>query len=112
MATTFSFVTFAWVFFRAKDMVEALNYIERICVSIINNPKQFFSLPGGKLAIVYIIPLLVGDWWFRKNERGLFYNFENNCLRIILYFLIFNAILIFNKFFENGNTPDFIYFQF
>jgi D-alanyl-lipoteichoic acid acyltransferase DltB (MBOAT superfamily) len=106
MTTTFAFVTFAWVFFRAKDLGEALGYIERICVSINYNPKQFLGLPGGKMAFLYIIPLILGDWWFRRNERSLkMYDKVN--LRIILYLLL--LLIIFIKF---GGNSSFIYFQF
>ena len=106
MMSTFAFVTFAWVFFRAKDMGEALGYLERICVSINHNPKQFLVLPAGKMAFLYIIPLIFGDWWLRRNERSLKMFAKVNS-RIILYLLL--LLIIFIKF--GGNT-SFIYFEF
>jgi alginate O-acetyltransferase complex protein AlgI len=108
MTTTFAFVTFAWVFFRAKDIGEALNYIERICVSIINNPKQFFSLPGGKIAFLYILPLILGDWWFRRDERELKY-VKSNIFRFTLYYLVIFLLIYYSHHISNST---FIYFQF
>jgi hypothetical protein len=105
MTSTFAFVTFAWVFFRAKDMGESLGYLERICSNIINKPMQFLSLPSGKMAFLYILPLILGDWWFRRNERGLKLSniyLESTLTALIIILLILN----FSK------ESDFIYFQF
>ncbi len=108
MTSTFAFVTFAWVFFRAQDITEAMDYIERICVSIINNPKQFFSLPGGKMAFLYIIPLIWGDWWFRENERELKY-VKSNMFRFAIYYLVIFLLIYYSNHISNST---FIYFQF
>ena len=108
MTTTFAFVTFAWVFFRAKDMNEALTYIERICSSIYTNPKQFFWIPGGKIAFLYVIPLLFGDWWFRRNERCLFVSFY--LFKRFVYILL--ALFITCWWARNDESLSFIYFQF
>jgi D-alanyl-lipoteichoic acid acyltransferase DltB (MBOAT superfamily) len=108
MTSTFAFVTFAWVFFRAKDMGEALGYIERICSSIYNSPKQFLALPGGKIAFILIIPLIFGDWWLRRNERSLDSN-RNKLIREILYALL--VILIYNQIMYQ-KTTQFVYFEF
>jgi alginate O-acetyltransferase complex protein AlgI len=101
MTSTFAFVTFAWVFFRAKDMGEALGYIDRICLSIFSNPKQFLILPGGRIAFLFILPLIFGDWFFRKSERIL--NFKIN------FFILLISILIVLFW---GSRETFIYFQF
>ncbi len=107
MISTFAFVTFTWIFFRAKDMGEALNYIERICSSIINNPKQFFSFPGGKMAIIYITPLIMGDWWFRRYERSLRVSKRASITNIIYFVVLYLVLMKFER-----NSSNFIYFQF
>ncbi len=109
MATTFVFVTFAWVFFRAKDMGEAMGYIQNIGTSIYENPKQFLSLPGGKMVFIYIIPLIFGDWILRKDERILNLNIDNSRIRFIFFSLL--SIIILLKFIFNQGS-SFIYFQF
>jgi D-alanyl-lipoteichoic acid acyltransferase DltB (MBOAT superfamily) len=105
MSTTFAFVTFAWIFFRADGMNIALGYIKQIGDSIIEHPGQFLMLPAGKMAFVYIIPLIVGDWYLRRDERKL--RTISSVLNYIIY--LFLAHLIFINFSRDTN---FIYFQF
>ena len=106
MSTTFAFVTFAWIFFRADGMSMALGYVEHIGLSFIENPDQLLSLPGGKMTFVYIIPLAFGDWYLRRDERSPRYPGQL-AVRNIMYFTL--LILIFFKF---GFKSSFIYFQF
>ncbi len=108
VTTTFAFVTFAWVFFRAEDMGEAMSIFERVCSSIISNPKQFISLPGVKIAFIYIVPLIMGDWWLRRNERSLNLS-KNKFIREFLYALL--IILVFNQIMYQ-KTTQFVYFEF
>jgi hypothetical protein len=108
MSTTFAFVTFAWVFFRYDDDVHsALGYIKHIGVSIIDYPTQLLMLPVGKMAFVYIIPLVIGDWYLRRDERIISVT-KYKSIRILVYYIILIAILMFIK---NINS-SFIYFQF
>jgi hypothetical protein len=104
MSTTFAFVTFAWIFFRADGMNIALGYIKHIVVSMLEHPGQFLILPGGKMAFVYIIPLVLGDWYLRRDERKYRFN------RIIAILLAFISIFWLIK--SIGNNTSFIYFQF
>jgi alginate O-acetyltransferase complex protein AlgI len=103
MTSTFAFVTFAWVFFRAKDMGEAIGYLERVFSSIYTNRKQFFVMPGGKLAFLFVIPFLFGDWLLRRNERKLGFNM------FISYLL---ALLMISFLLSNDKDNKFIYFNF
>ncbi len=107
MSTTFAFVTFAWIFFRTNNGINsALGYIKHICVSIIEQPDQLFKLPASKTAFVYIIPLVIGDWCLRRDERGGG-TILNNKMRFLIYWLIILLILSFI-----GENQSFIYFQF
>jgi hypothetical protein len=106
MLTTFTFVTIAWIFFRADGLRIALSYLRQIGASIIEHPGQFLSLPDGKMAFVYIIPLVLGDWYLRRNERVLKLNL-NHKKRMAVYMII--LLFIFTKF---GANQHFIYFQF
>jgi hypothetical protein len=110
MLSTFAFVTFAWIFFRSQDMMLALNYVSNIFTSIIENPHQLFHLPGGKTSFIYIIPLIIGDWYLRRDERKLSL-IKNSYLRYFTYLII--IILVFWKLdLFSGGDIDFIYFQF
>jgi D-alanyl-lipoteichoic acid acyltransferase DltB (MBOAT superfamily) len=104
MSTTFAFVTFAWVFFRADGMNLAMGYIKRIGVSIIEHPSQLQSLPNGKMTFAYIIPLVLGDWFMRRDERS--YEFG----RIFGIFLAYLSMFWLLSSIENSTS--FIYFQF
>ena len=110
MATTFVFVSFAWIFFRAESMPIAVSYINQIGRSLIEYPQQLWMLPGGKTAFLYIIPLIVCDWYLRRDERKL-KAFKNRKMNYLLYIL-----LVFITFWKlnlcSGQKIDFIYFQF
>lgn len=113
VTSTFLFVTFAWIFFRAKDLSTAYSYIIRICKNSIDNPLQFFSRNsvndpyGVSSAFWYVLAMIVMDWIFRKNDRNLFSNIENQLLRWTLYLVIGFFIT-----FYFGTKSSFIYFQF
>ncbi len=110
MATTFAFVSFAWIFFRAESMPIAVSYINQIGRSLIEYPQQLWMLPGGKTAFLCIIPLIVCDWYLRRDERKL-KAFKNRKMNYLLYIL-----LVFITFWKlnlcSGQKIDFIYFQF
>lgn len=109
MSTTFAFVTFAWIFFRTDDGIRsALGYIKHIGVSVIGHPGQFLMLPGGKMAFVYIIPLILGDWYLRRNERNL--KTTNSAIfRDLIYAIL--LVFVINSLLYNNNEK-FIYFDF
>ena len=109
MTTTFAFVTIAWIFFRADGMRMALDYIKHIGVSIFEHPKQFLSPPGGKMAFVCFLPLILGDWYLRRDERSL-ESSSNKSFRKIIYLGL--ALIIMNHFFSADESSSFIYFQF
>lgn len=107
MLSTFTFVTFAWIFFRAKDLSQAMGYIKQIFVSIYHQPQQLLSIPTGKNAIFYIAMVVLGDWYLRRNERH--YKFNNKIL-IVLLALVCSVYFI--KQLLMGTNSSFIYFQF
>jgi D-alanyl-lipoteichoic acid acyltransferase DltB (MBOAT superfamily) len=106
MLFTFSFVTVAWVFFRAKNIHHALDYLKRIGLGVIRQPKELFSFPDLRVAFLYIIPLIIVDWWLRHNERSL--RVPPKPFNHLIYILLFLLIFI-NGF---GKDKTFIYFVF
>ena len=99
--STFTFVTIAWVFFRAESMNVALKYFQNIYFSISDNPSQLLVLQGCLVSFAYIIPLILSDWWLRRDERSL------RKAPFLVYLLM--GILIYINF---GTNSSFIYFQF
>ena len=112
MTTTFAFVTFAWIFFRIDDDIRSsLGFIKHIFVSIIEYPGQFLVLPVGKMAFMYIMPLVLVDWYLRKDERLLLVP-SNKYVRISIYCFLGTLILIEMLTYLNAKPSSFIYFQF
>jgi len=71
MAGTFAFVTFALIFFRIHQLSTGIDYVRRIFLDSIRHPMQYLKAPEGKLILIYIIPVLIADWYFRRDERVL-----------------------------------------
>lgn len=106
MLRTFMFVTFAWIFFRSEDIMQSIKFIKQIGISFSENPEQIFSLPSGKMVYFYILPILLGDWYLRRNDRSLRV-FNNKLLRNLTYIIMLFIILG-----SLGDKQTFIYFQF
>jgi D-alanyl-lipoteichoic acid acyltransferase DltB (MBOAT superfamily) len=109
MTTTFTFVTLAWIFFRADGIFVAFSYIRKIIISITVQPSQLLELLTYKNLISYILTLLLGDWYLRRHERSL-KAFENRTLNWILYIIISCAVVF--TFLDHIKAQEFIYFQF
>jgi alginate O-acetyltransferase complex protein AlgI len=101
MTSTFVFVTFAWVFFRAKNMSEAMGYLKCILFSGNEHPAQFLIHFGENKTLLFIIPLVCVDWHLRRDERII--NLKNKLIILLISILI---ILFW------GSRETFIYFQF
>ena len=101
---TFTLTCFAWIFFRAETVKDALRYIERIFSdSIISIPEQ---LPLKEFTFVLL--MLVIEWINRTQEHGLEVKRYSPWIRRMLYIIVVFAILRYANF---GNN-EFIYFQF
>jgi alginate O-acetyltransferase complex protein AlgI len=107
MIVTFAFVTIAWIFFRADNVYIAVDYIRKIISGTLNNPTQFFHTHIDTMMFAYIAPLLLGDWWLRRDERNLRIP-SNAGLRYLIYIIV--GLLIYLCFFNDN--ASFIYFQF
>ena len=97
---TFLLVTLAWIFFRSPTISFAVDYIKHI-------PFHFFQMPQLRsFLFIYILPFIIIDWFFRKDERVLHFP-KNKILRYSAYCLMFFIIV----YYSNDNS-SFIYFQF
>ncbi|HWB93897.1 MAG TPA: MBOAT family O-acyltransferase [Puia sp.] len=102
MTGTFVFVTIGWVFFRAETIGKAIDYLRSI-------PHGFFKPPMYRsFLFLYVIPLVLLDWWFRKNEREPYVGaIPLKFARYALYSVVLFLILA-----HSGSNASFIYFQF
>ena len=109
MIYTFSFVTFAWIFFRIHSLSTGASYVKRIIVDSIQYPQQYFHKPQGISILLFATPLILVDWWFRRDERHLRV-IKNPVIRFVIYWALILACIYAFKVDDNGN--NFIYFQF
>jgi D-alanyl-lipoteichoic acid acyltransferase DltB (MBOAT superfamily) len=100
MTSTFMFVTLAWVFFRSDTIAIAYEYVL----------GMFTSYSDAKVnlnGIIYLVVLLLSEWFFRKNERSFILP-KNLFFRYSIYVVL--IIVVYSKFFNT--ETEFIYFQF
>lgn len=110
MCSTFLFVTFAFVFFRIPDLGTALGFLKWIVTDIADDPSQLLKKPGGASIFIYIIPLVLLDWWYRRDERIL-RTFKNRSLRTLFHIVLF-LITLYHLAKPSQQDSTFIYFQF
>jgi D-alanyl-lipoteichoic acid acyltransferase DltB (MBOAT superfamily) len=119
MLGTFAFVTLAWVFFRAPDLQVATSYLSRMFSTIFIHPRNFIYIDKGIMAFtgkeifIYIVPLLLIDWWLRRDERSLRKIKLKPVFRSIIYLVMLQ--LCFSNMIEQkakNKSQTFIYFQF
>ncbi|WP_309641224.1 MBOAT family O-acyltransferase [Flavobacterium sp.] len=115
MLLTFSMVTFAWIFFRAKTLNEAFLYIRSVFV----NP-HFFTIRSELTYNNSIIPLLcylsfliVIEWFGRHNDHVVHpylasKKWQITVARYSFYFITLLFIILNVK----NEASNFIYFQF
>jgi D-alanyl-lipoteichoic acid acyltransferase DltB (MBOAT superfamily) len=110
MTTTFTLVTFAWIFFRLTSIHEALSFTKRIFESLLKHPNQLSRLPRANsiddLDIIMTIPMILSitlfDWWLKNNKI-------NNTPKYLTIAMCFLSIFFL---FGRSVKTDFIYFQF
>jgi D-alanyl-lipoteichoic acid acyltransferase DltB (MBOAT superfamily) len=101
LLSTFTFVTFAWIFFRAETLSGAALYLQTLCTK--------FNTSGGiqgTSVVAWGALLLLLDWYLRHNERSLRVPAQR-ILRNGIYFVFALAVLL-----KLGSQQSFIYFQF
>lgn len=112
MMVTFGLTVFAWIFFRAKSVKYALEYIHKIFMDIFHHPGGFvlisFWLPY--MTILILIGIFMIIEWVGREQK---YAIENiglkwpAPLRFGFYYCVAFGILLFA-----GKEQPFIYFQF
>jgi D-alanyl-lipoteichoic acid acyltransferase DltB (MBOAT superfamily) len=109
ICVTFLLVAFAFIFFRAESISDALGFIEKIF------SDSFLMMPKienvGKLIIgsiiLSIIILIVSEWVNRREEYGFKKQSKHKFVRWLVYSIITMMILELA-----GQEQGFIYFQF
>lgn len=114
MLITFSLTLFAWIFFRARDVGHAMDYITSMIggfaeLSSLEQAKIFIlqEVHGGRMSLIFLF--IAVEWIGRDNnyaiERiGLHWN---TFIRWSVYYFIIILIVLYT-----GQKQQFIYFQF
>ncbi|NUY80837.1 MBOAT family protein [Flavobacterium sp. MAH-1] len=102
---TFSLTVFAWIFFRAKTVSEAIAYIKGIGIFNFDGGIQFLKIDRYTPELLLLIGIfMLAEWFSREHEHPVFGRWK-----------FFKAILIILGIITLGafsNVGDFIYFQF
>ena len=109
---TFFITVIAWIFFRAENIWQAFDYINKLVLNIIQHPGAIlllsFWLKYAQLLILILIFIVI-EWLQREKQHAL--QLDNLKIHVIVkwcfYLLICFAIFIFQ-----GKHQEFIYFQF
>lgn len=118
---TFGLTSFAWIFFRADNLTQAILYIERIVVRfdpwvLFNGNLYTLGLERyeANILILSIIILFVVDYIrYRKGERiDAFLQKQNLWFRWIAIIVFICVILVYGKYGPDYDVNQFIYFQF
>ena len=104
MILTFSLTTFAWIFFRANTISEAIHYIQKILHFDLNIER--INMNRFPFEFIPITLLLLVLEWYARNEEFPLYKKSKYHLKT---FGICVLILLLGSF---SNIEDFIYFQF
>lgn len=109
---TFVLVVIGWIFFRAEDLSQAVDYIANLCDSSIVSIPNFRDLGLSFIKLTYtlffIVLLQLIDWIQRKQDFGL--EISNVKYRPIRWSIYIIFLLTFSVF--AGGQEEFIYFQF
>jgi alginate O-acetyltransferase complex protein AlgI len=112
MFATFSFVTFAWIFFRIHDIGNAFDYIK----NIFTNLSYLGEAVSYLFIFYYIVPLVGLDWLFRRTARDLQVTDRNVLIafgsRVVQYAIYTLTVLFLMNAIIQKENISFIYFQF
>ena len=104
---TYLFVCFAWIFFRAESVTQALQYITKICsISLFTTP----FINANTLIIMFCIIFFFSIEWLGRESKFAIQNIPLKMptpVRWAFYYSLAILILLFY-----GEGQQFIYFQF
>lgn len=117
----FVLTTFAWIFFRAGNISEAIDYIYRLFSAadpwiIFDGGIYSFGIPALEYSLLFVsvIILLVVDYLYLKTGKKLdaLLQTQNLWFRWAVVILLLCGCIFFNCSANEVSTNQFIYFQF
>ena len=107
MGTTFLLTVLAWVFFRAENVSEGIDYLQRVLSSSLFSSVSFSDGIRAIPTIIFTTFLILVEWKNRNQIHSLRRISNNSAIRMLTYCLLTLSIL-----FNLNKEQDFIYFQF
>jgi alginate O-acetyltransferase complex protein AlgI len=105
MTITFIWISFAWIFFRSKDLESAWNYLQAL-MSINHGSSSALSMPW--IALFFALGMFLLESKMRNYRHGLrWLEVQPIYVRWAWYWCIFISLLIFRT-----EEVQFLYFQF
>lgn len=108
---TFILTVFAWIFFRAKDMAEALLYIKGIFSKTILKYPEFDKDEGLNIVLLLIFISILIEWIGRE-QRYAIARFGFNWPKPLRWGFYIGLSIMIYYFAVSIDTQQFIYFQF
>jgi alginate O-acetyltransferase complex protein AlgI len=110
MASTFAFVCFTWIFFRAQTMGQAACIVRTIAVDMFDPAayRRLFETTGASEAAAWVALFVLVEWVQRRQPHPLHLPHWPRAIRWCLYSLVFWITL--HK--GTHGSSQFIYFQF
>ncbi len=118
---TFVLVTFAWIFFRAETISDAVHYIIRLFTkpdiwNLFNNSVYSLGLDLLQMNILFIMLtiIIILDYVQYKTARRIdcFLMSQNWGFQGMIYIILFIICFVFGMYGPAYNAQEFIYFQF
>ncbi len=111
---TFIMVDFAWIFFRANGLKDAVGYIVNMVSDFQSSASQeILGESNWFILLIAVIVLLVVDYLHEKNIKIRDYVFKQKIvLRWSIYIVAIWFIILFGVYGVAYDTSQFIYFQF
>jgi len=115
---TFGLVTFAWVFFRANTLSDALYIVPRMFVPTVwiftdgTMVQQGLSSTELTVALLSATAVWVLDWMSLRMDLLARLNREPVFVRWALYYSVILVVVVFGRYGGTYSAADFVYFKF
>ena len=106
---TFGLTVFAWIFFRAKDLHHAVDYIKNIFTKALFKAPDLLGIGLSKKLFVIIFLFLLIEWLGREEQFAIS-KINSRIPRAVRWG--FYYVIVFSIFYFAGSEQQFIYFQF
>jgi D-alanyl-lipoteichoic acid acyltransferase DltB (MBOAT superfamily) len=106
---TFGLTVFAWIFFRAASVGQAVSYISGIFSKSLFSLPDYNSIKYSYLILLLVVFFLIIEWRGREQQYAIadLFSKRPKVFRWAFYYLILIIIFVFA-----GSEQQFIYFQF